>query len=229
MALYHLGFDLWFFGYLPRDFINNIGFILLARIVAGAFLFIAGFCLYLAHAHSIHWRAFARRFLILCTAALLISLTSFLFAPEQFIYFGILHQLAMSSLIGLVFLRTPLTLNFLMAAALILLPFYATPFQQPWLLFLGLNRVTAASLDYVPLFPWGSLGILGLSCARLFEHHALLHWLQGSDHPRPWHIKLQWLGRHSLALYLIHQPVFIALIYGTTLISGLISGLIFGQ
>ena len=85
--------------------------------------------------------------------------------------------------------------------------------MRPALWWLGLTTVTPRSNDYVPIFPWFGVVLAGIAVARL----ALL--LQASGRPvleplkRPAPWPLLWAGRHSLAIYLIHQPVLFGLVY----------------
>ena len=78
-------------------------------------------------------------------------------------------------------------------------------------LFLGLATKVAPSADYIPLFPWFGLVLLGMLAGR---------WLLGGAAGRLWHWQardqagpaLAWAGRHSLAIYLLHQPILIGLL-----------------
>ena len=100
--------------------------------------------------------------------------------------------------------------------AIIVLPFLmATPaFDPPWLVWLGLGTREPATLDWRPLAPWGGVLILGLALARLAP--PLPIWRARAAPPRA----LAWAGRHSLALYLIHQPVLLGLLYAGVELSG---------
>lgn len=150
---------------------------------------------------------------MVAAAAFAISIATWFATPQSFIYFGILHQIALASLLGLLFLRLPAGLVLIAAAIIIGLPqiFRSDIFDPRYLAWLGFAAAPPASNDFVPVFPWFGAVLIGLGVAKLAEG---LGWLQtiqravaSSGGP------LGWLGRHSLAFYLIHQPALIGLVW----------------
>ena len=214
MAIYHFAWDLEFFGYVERGMTAMTGWRLFARSIASSFLFLVGFSLVLAHARGIRWRPFRKRLAIVAAAALAISVATYVAVPSGFIFFGILHQIALASLLGLAFLRVPVWLVVLVAVAVIAAPFGLRSefFDHPALWWVGLSANPPRSNDYVPLFPWFGAVLLGMAAARLATASGLLAWLGALPVPR-WTSPLQTAGRHSLAFYLIHQPVLIGGLY----------------
>ena len=79
---------------------------------------------------------------------------------------------------------------------------------------LGLGTQEPATLDWRPLMPWGGVLVLGVGLARLAPRPPA--WTARLALPRG----LAWAGRHSLSVYLIHQPVLIALLYSALHVSG---------
>lgn len=75
--------------------------------IAGSFLFLSGIGLWLAHARSIRWPAFWKRWLMIAAAAALVTLASLWLVLGGPIWFGILHAIATTALLGLLFLRVP--------------------------------------------------------------------------------------------------------------------------
>jgi uncharacterized membrane protein len=150
---------------------------------------------------------------VLAAAAGLISLATRLAFPQTWIFFGILHHLAVASLLGLAFvrLRGAWVLVTIAAAAFAFAAhdWLAAPlFNEPGLRWLGLMTYPPQSNDYVPLFPWFGYFLAGLAAARLTLDHAP-GLLQAAE---PWAgghraAAVRWAGRHSLAIYLLHQPV----------------------
>jgi uncharacterized membrane protein len=211
MAIYHFAWDLEFFGYVEPGMTADGGWRLFARSIASSFLFLVGVSLFLAHAESIRWRPFLKRLAMVAGAAAAISLVTFLAMPGAFIFFGILHQIALASLLGLAFLRLPPLVTMAIAAAVIVAPNYlrAPFFDHPALWWIGLAPVNPHSNDYVPVFPWFGAVLLGIAAAKtaraagVFER--MRGWRLGG-----WSRPVQFAGRHSLAVYLIHQPVLIA-------------------
>lgn len=208
MVLFHMVFDLQLFGYLPAGTVAMPGpWAILARIVAGSFLFLAGVSLVLAHGGGIRWRPFLRRLAILAAAAGAITFGSFAAMPDRFIFFGILHAVATFSVIGLLFLRLPAIAVLATAALVFLLPSVWTHplFDAAWLRWIGLATTPTVSLDFEPLFPWFSAFLAGMAATRVAMRLPL--WPRISRPPGPLLSRLTWPGRHSLAVYLLHQPV----------------------
>src|SRR5690606_31391412 len=137
-------------------------------------------------------------------AAAAISLATWLAVPGGFIFFGILHQIALASLLGLAFLRlsawATLTAAVLVAAAPHVLR--SAVFDHPALWWVGLSSANPRSNDYVPLFPWFSAVLTGIAAARIAEAAGLLARLGGVSLSN-WSRPLHWAGRHSLAVYLV--------------------------
>ncbi|WP_117191092.1 DUF1624 domain-containing protein [Rhizobium terrae] len=226
MATYHFTWDLEFFGYLDPGTATQGFFRIYARSIASSFLFLAGVSLVLAHVPAVRWRSFWKRFAMVAGAAAAISIATRVAFPNEWIYFGILHNIALSSLIGLAFLRLPPPVTgalVLAVIALMVADYGLSPglldsalFDTRWLAWLGFSEYPPRSNDYVPLFPWIAALLAGVAIARLAMFRGWLPRLAGiQTSPN----LLSKAGRHSLAIYLIHQPVLIALVYLFSLIS----------
>lgn len=210
MAVYHFAWDLEFFGYAPPGMTAQTGWKLFARCIATGFLFLVGVSLWLAHRHGLRPKPFMRRLAMVVAAAAGISFVTFFVVPGGFIFFGILHQIALASVLGLFFLRLPALLTLAVAALVVTMPHFARNafFDHPALWWVGLSTVNPRSNDYVPLFPWFAAVLAGIATARMAEFAGLFSRMAG----RPlaaWTRPLQFAGRHSLAVYLIHQPLLI--------------------
>jgi len=210
MATYHFTWDLEFFGYLEQGTTAHGGWKLFARCIASSFLFLVGVSLFLAHRRGIRWRPFLIRFAMVAGAALAITTVTWFAVPSGVIFFGILHEIALASLLGLAFLRLPAIVTLAVAALVIAAPFFArsTTFDHPALLWLGLSSVDPRSNDYVPVFPWFGAVLVGIALARFAWTFGLLERLAAIKLPRM--RPLRFIGRHSLAFYLIHQPLLIS-------------------
>ncbi len=214
MAVYHLAWDLEFFGYAPPGMTALGGWKLFARCIASSFLFLVGVSLYLAHAQRIRWPGFLRRLAMVAGAAAAISVATYFAVPGAFIFFGILHQIALASLLGLAFLRLPALLTLAVAVAVIVAPTFlrSTFFDQPAWWWVGLSTVRPRSNDFVPLFPWFSAVLIGIAAAKIATAAGLFDRLANVRFGR-WSAPLGFFGRHSLAFYLIHQPVLIGALW----------------
>lgn len=214
MASYHFTWDLEFFGYADPGMTAVGGWKLYARCIASTFLILAGISLVLAHGNGIRWKGFLRRFAIVAGAALAITAATWWFVPEGFIFFGILHQIALASVLGLAFLRLPPLLTLAVAALVIAAPHYlrSEVFDHPALWWLGLAPFNPRSNDYVPLFPWFGASLAGIALGRFAINSGLAARLGEIDFGA-WSRPLRFAGRHSLAFYLIHQPVLVGLLW----------------
>ncbi len=126
MVVFHFVYDLDLFGWLPRGTSATGWFWYHARIVAGSFLFLAGLSLWLAHGQGIRWGAFWRRLAMVGGAAAAVTVVTHFALPGLTIFYGILHSIAVSSLVGLLFLRLPALLTLAVAAAVFALPWHFT-------------------------------------------------------------------------------------------------------
>ena len=208
MAIFHFTFDLEMFGYLSWG-TTTVGFwYYFPRMIAGGFLFLAGVSLYLAQGRGVRWGAFAKRFVMIAAAAAAVTVGTYYYNRQGMILFGILHCIALSSVIGLLFLRLPVAVVLGVAAALFALPWY---FQHPAfnatsLLWLGLSTEKPWMMDYVPILPWIAPFLAGLAVAKRVRRWPLIA-------PSRLVQRLAFPGQHSLIVYLIHQPILIGLIW----------------
>ena len=211
MAIYHFTWDLEFFGYVPPGMTAVGGWKLFARCIASSFLFLVGVSLYLGHARGIRWRGFWRRLAMVAGAAIAITVVTYIAVPGGFIFFGILHEIAVASLLGLAFLRLPAVVTLIVAAAVIAAPHYLRSpfFDDPWWWWTGLSESRPRSNDFVPVFPWFAAVLIGIAAAKIAERTGLFARL-ATLRPPQWTWPLSFGGRHSLAFYLIHQPVLIS-------------------
>ena len=116
MAVYHLGWDLSFLGLVVTDVIAHPVWRALGRATAASFLFLVGVGLVLGHGGGLRARAFLRRLAIVAGAAALVSVATRFAFPNDWVYFGILHCIAVASVIALPFVRAPVPVTLAAAA-----------------------------------------------------------------------------------------------------------------
>ena len=213
MVVYHFCWDLSFFGLVDWPLLTHWAWLAARTAIAASFLAISGASLVLACAGGLDRRRYGRRLAVLAAAAGLISLATWLALPEGWIFFGILHHLAVASLLGLVFVRLRGRWVLVTAAAAVFAFLardwlVAPVFDTPGLQWLGLMTYLPQSNDYVPLFPWVGYFLMGLAAARVAADcrpglFAVVEPLASGA----WFAPLRWMGRHSLVVYLLHQPV----------------------
>lgn len=220
MASYHFTWDLEFFGYLEPGTATQGWWKIYARAIASSFLFLAGVSLVLAHYPNIRWQAFWKRFAMVAGAAVAISLATLVALPNEWIFFGILHSIAIGSLVGLAFVRLPPLVSGAMAALLVILMIVDTAiipvglrseiFNPRYLSWTGFFERAPRSNDFVPLFPWLAALLAGIAATRLAMQR---NWLTPLSRVQTRQNLLARAGRHSLIIYLVHQPVLIAIVY----------------
>ncbi|MBA5777903.1 DUF1624 domain-containing protein [Stappia sp. F7233] len=215
MAIYHLSWDLFWFRIVDWNVAAGIGWRVFAIAIASSFLFLVGVSLVLANGNGFRWRAIAVRFAKIALAAAAVSVGTWFALGDQFVRFGILHCIALASLLALPFLRLPLPATMLGVAIVVSLPFWARAdiFNQAGLLWTGLSTSPPAAVDYVPMVPWFAAVLLGVLVGRLAYSRGWLHRL-GEWRARGAVSRFAALaGRHSLPVYLLHQPILFGLVW----------------
>lgn len=212
MVAYHLLFDLTYFGILDL----NSAFRYLAIPIAGSFIFIAGISLHLKAKSTErihHPEIFLRRGgKLLCIAAA-ITLITWIYPHEGFIIWGILHLIGAATILAIPFLHLG-RWNIIPACLIILIWLIFFPITGPdYLIPLGIHSSSFFTLDYEPLIPWFSLILLGIAFGPIRSARNRLH--QKATTPMRY---LAGIGRHSLLIYLIHQPLIIGMLYLTGMI-----------
>ena len=223
MAIYHFAWDLGYFGYITVDVTVDLGWRIFARSIASTFLALVGVGLVLATRNGLNRPRFLRRLGIVAASAAGVSAATLFIVPDMFIFFGILHSIALSSVLGLAFVRAPIPLVIAAAGFSFLAPWLlsAPVFDAPALLWLGLFTERPRSVDYVPIFPWFGVVLVWIVAARIapllarrVEASRRLFGSGGLARLRVWMLRpLAWAGRNSLALYLLHQPLLFGLVY----------------
>jgi uncharacterized membrane protein len=215
---YHLSWDLAYFGLVSPTFPTNPAMRLYSHAVAATFLALAGVSLVLAHREGFRRRAFRNRLAMICGAALLVTAASYFLSPANTIYFGILHCIAVASLLAAPMLQAPLGFVFAVSAFVLAAPFIIAnaAFNPAPVVWLGLGTILPDTLDWRPLLPWSAFVFLGLALTRLaWRPLAASRFWRWRPKSR-FGATVDWMGRHSLAIYLVHQPILFALLYAAT-------------
>lgn len=177
-------------------------------------MFLVGVSLVLAHHDTIRVRAFIRRLLTIALCAAAITVVTWFAFPESFIYFGILHAIAAATLLGMLFLRANILVCLAAVVIVLSLPLFLdlSEFNTRWLAWTGFAERPPPSNDFVPIFPWVGVTLLGMASAKLF----LLRHDQNSPADAPVQGSLVrlliWMGHWSLLIYLVHQPILLSII-----------------
>ena len=220
MTVFHFCFDLSHFGYWPQSFRADPFWTLQRTAIVSLFLFCAGLGQAIALQQGQGWVRFGRRWLQIAGCAVLVTVSSWVMFPQSFIYFGVLHGMAVMLLIarftagwgawlwlaGLIALALPPLAGYLLAGAW---ADSAPMFNGRALNWLGLVSRKPFTEDYVPVLPWLSVLWWGLAAGQwvLARRPGWLH----RALPRGL-MPLATLGRWSLSYYMLHQPVMIAML-----------------
>jgi len=146
----------------------------------------------------------------------LITSITFFLNKTSFIFFGILHLLATCSFIGLFLLKVKHNYILFILFVFSLIPNvsrikYELPIYFSWL---GFNSELPITNDFYPLFPWVSFYIFGLwVCKPFMSFIAIKNSSNQFDYYKFTYIhkSLLFLGRNSLTVYILHQPIFFSL------------------
>ena len=222
MVFYHLCWDLAFYRFIPVDVGFDPGWVAFARTILFAFMFLVGVGLVLGHGDGVRWRSFWRRWLFVLGGAALITIGTWFAFPDSFVYFGVLHAIALTSVLALPFLFTPLWLTGAIAALVIGLHFGFTDplYNQKVFSWIGFWVVPPPTNDLVPLFPWFGVVLLGVLTMRLVRGSAVELWMAAIQPSHGAARVLGWMGRWSLVIYLVHQPLLLAVIMPLSFVMG---------
>ena len=217
MVVYHFSYDLNYFGIASFDFHEDRFWLNARTFILSQFLLLVGVSLILATRNRINWRAFRKRLLVLIFCSALISVSTWFVFDERMIFFGVLHFIAVASVFGLLFIRL-FWLNALLGmAAIITGVYFSNPFfDQPVLQWVGLMTFKPTTEDYVPLLPWFGAVLFGMFLGKLLlasqSLSSVLAWQARNPLPR----LLALSGRHSLLIYMVHQPLLLGALWLVT-------------
>lgn len=215
MIVYHFAWDLGFLQFTTLDVTAHPGWIAFQRLIVSSFLFLVGVGLVLGHGRGIRWPTVWRRFALIAGAALLVTIGTYIALPESFVYFGILHAIALFSLMGLAFLRLPAILVAILGILCLALPLvvqsaFFSPRPFSWI---GLWDIPPLTEDLVPVFPWFGMVLLGIAATRLALARGWDAVLARIKADNIFGKLLVWMGRWSLVIYLVHQPILLGALY----------------
>jgi uncharacterized membrane protein len=202
MVGFHLVVDLREFYQYPVNYMSGAWF-LIGKSSAILFLLLAGISSAISEDQL-------RRGCVILGWGLVITVVTYLYNPHIYIRFGILHLIGSCLLIHAWIKQLSVRNLFLFATIFVGLGgIVDTASDASGLLIpLGISPAQFATLDYYPLFPWGGIFFWGVVLGR--QYYACGKRLL--THP-PAANPITYMGRHSLMIYLIHQPILLMLLY----------------
>lgn len=208
MIVFHFIYDLSYFGWIELAMTRDQPWVGWRAAIVTQFLLLVGVGLVLRTSFKPAAADFWKRWAQIAAAAALVSIGSWLVFGPRVIYFGILHFVAAALLIAQPLLRLG-AWNILLGALCVLIGLvYANEFFNTLpATIIGFMTFKPRTEDYVPLFPWIGVVLIGAGLATLWQRRA-------------WHVPkvlvplneraprwLLLLGTWALTVYLVHQPI----------------------
>ena len=203
MMVYHFIWDLGYFKFIELETVTQGLFLVFAQCIGASFIIISGISfriLILSHGFR---KKFLKRLSTLVFICIVITSVTFFIDNNSFIFFGILHLLATCSIISYLLIKvstkyTLFILFFTCSAMSVANVNYNLPAYLSWI---GFNQSVPISNDFYPLFPWLSFYLTNYYIDKTYIH----------DQSSLLSSSLKFLGRNSLAVYILHQPIFFSL------------------
>ncbi len=206
MIAYHFAFDLRLFGFAQFDFERSAFWLGARALIVTNFLLLVGVSIALARLAGIGATRRVARITTIAACALAVSVASYAMFPARWIGFGVLHCIVVASLLAWPFAARP-RLALAVGAAVVVagLAWSHPAFDTRALDWIGFTTRKPATEDYVPLAPWAGVVFVGIAAGHAIGRRGAAPTTVGGGLART----LATLGRHSLAVYMIHQPVLI--------------------
>ena len=216
MVVYHFFWDLGYFKFIELKEVTRGLPLLLAQCIGASFIIISGISFRLASLSNNFSAKFLKRLLVLILICSLITSITFFLNRTSFIFFGILHFLTTCSILGLLFLKIKKNyFFFILFFCSFAVSTSEITFDLPdYFSWLGLNSEAPITNDFYPIFPWVSFYFFGLWISEPIRGYLTNQSkMVGTYHPKFIVIYkgLQFLGRNSLTIYILHQPIFFSL------------------
>ncbi|MFN9031668.1 MAG: heparan-alpha-glucosaminide N-acetyltransferase [Betaproteobacteria bacterium] len=214
MIVYHFIYDLDYFGWVDLAMNRDQPWVLWRTLIVTQFLLLVGVSLVLRDAYKPGVRDFWRRWAEVAGAAALVSIGSWLVFESRFIWFGILHFVAAALILGRLLLPlkawcVPLGVAAIVAGVTYRHEFFGTMLTSV----VGFAHNKPRTEDYVPLFPWLGVVLVGMGLAALWQQRGfpLTPALQRLNAAVPRVLVV--LGTWALTVYLVHQPLLMVLLW----------------
>jgi uncharacterized membrane protein len=214
MIVFHFAYDLAFFRFIDANLARDAFWVYFRYVIVTIFMVSVGVSLALVHTPRIRWDRVGRRASVLGAASIVVTIATWVQSPHAWVYFGILHLIFVSSVVGLLFVGRPA-----MALVVAMVIFWGS-YGDGWLwqmqhaLFNQLRptlHLPYRTEDLARFFPWFGAILLGISAQgwgwhdRFFSNPLFASSNGFND-------ALAFLGRHALVIYLIHLPVLFGMV-----------------
>ena len=215
MIVYHFLYDVFMVYGADSKWAFITPVIVWERYICISFIMISGVCLHFS-SHPY------RRGIIVNLCGLLITVVTYFAIPEQAVWFGVLNLIGCSMMITAALRRFLDKINPYLGAVISILcfaVFYGVPmryigffgiklfslpdffYQFKYVAFIGFPDSGFRSSDYFPIITWIFVYIFGYFLWRIIKLY------KKEDFFRRRVYVLDFMGRHSLIIYMLHQPV----------------------
>ncbi len=220
MVAYHLLFDLTFFHIYPID-LESLPVQLFLYPIGTLFLLLVGVSLTISYTRASETltqgqlrRKFILRGLFVFAGGMVITAATWLYFREGYIVFGVLHCIGLSIILAYPLIELRMSSLFLGVVCIVsgvyLQAMVTVGF--PWLLWLGFIPQNFTTLDYFPLLPWFGVVLVGIFLGHTF-YTGSTRKFSLPDYSKEKTVRsVSFLGRHSLLIYFIHQPILLGLL-----------------
>ena len=219
MVIYHLMWDLRGLG--GYDINVNSGFWHYWQLVtASTFIGVVGISLTLSYSQARRrnengslWSKYLLRGFEVFSWGLVVGIVTFLFQPNLYVRFGILHLIGVSIMLAYPFLRWR-WLNLALGVLIILAAELVAPLglDITWLDWMGLDVTPRPAFDYFPLIPWFGVVLIGIFLGNTLYRGGERRFSIPDFGENGFMRFMRLMGQNSLLIYLLHQPILIALL-----------------
>ena len=217
MIIYHFSFDVNYFG-IAKINLYDLSWILFQRSIGTLFLLLVGISLTLSESRNKEGHIkHAKRALMLGAVAFVITIATWIYPNEGFVQFGIIHLIAVSTLLAPLFFRFR-WMNAVLGLIVIFAGLYIgmnnMSTESKYLFWLGIVYPGYQALDHYPMLPWFGVVLIGIYLGQIvFPNGESKIKLSEKIIHNPYVQKLAFLGKNSLVVYLLHQPAMILLLF----------------
>ena len=217
MIFYHFFWDLGYFKFIELGMLTQGLPLLFAQSVGASFIIISGISSRLLYLSDNFMAKFLKRLGKLLFICLVITSVTFFFDKTSYIFFGIIHLLATCSVLGLLLsmVKNNIILFFFFILSLIVSLTEITFDLPNYLSWIGFNEEVPVTNDFYPLFPWVTFYFFGLWVFQPVRSYLGKYTKENINLPNDNSVFrfLQFLGRNSLPVYILHQPIFFSLFF----------------
>lgn len=223
MIFLHLLWDLDYFGLMPL----NRQIYKIQPAIPLIFFLLVGMCMIVSRNRKNHLSASEQkkydkhliiRGLKIFGLGMILTVVTMIFIPDKPIIFGVLHCIGLCIILSTIFLKIKPKYNLIISTIIILLSYITVLYsiENPTVLHIAVglhqSNVGQYTIDYFPLIPWLGVCILGIVLGSwLYKDNKRRLRLPDLSKYTPVKI-FSWLGKHSLGIYLAHQPIIAGII-----------------